>query len=100
MQNGFGFADIDGESGLPVGLVAFGSLADELSRYRKGDSLRVSGTFKANDYTNKAGDEVQGYQIVLDGIAGVKAARASFSVPKQATQASAEFQDSALPDRF
>ena len=74
MQTGFGFADIDGDSGLPVGLVAFSNLADELAKYRKGDTLRVSGKFKENHFVNNAGESVEGYQIVADGIAGEKAA--------------------------
>lgn len=31
MQTCFGFADIDGENGLPVGIVAFSNLANELA---------------------------------------------------------------------
>ncbi len=107
MQSGFGFCDIDGENGLPVGVVAFGSLADELAKYRKGHTIRVSGTFKANDYTKADGTEVHGYQITAEGIAGIKAARGKYrdSKPKpennqQAYQASTEFQDSQIPDYF
>ena len=102
MQSGFGFADIDGESGLPVGLVAFGNLAGELAKYGSGSNIRVSGTLKANDYTKSDGTEVSGYQIVADGIAGVKSARGKYGTPKQpaANQASSDFQDSPIPDSF
>lgn len=31
MQSGFGFVDVDSDRGLPVAVVAFGSLADELA---------------------------------------------------------------------
>lgn len=82
MQTAFGFADVDSDKGLPVGIVAFGNLADELSKYNKGAMVRISGTFKANSYTNKQGEEVNGWQIVCDGIAGIKSARGKYSTPK------------------
>lgn len=107
MQSGFGFADIDGENGLPVGVVAFGSLADELGKYSNGSTIRVSGIFKSNNYTQKDGTEVEGFQITLDGIAGIKAARGKYSQPKprtdnnqQANQVTTEFYDDALPESF
>ena len=73
MQTGFGFIDIDGENDLPCGVVAFGTLADELAKYKKGATIRISGTFKANNY-EKDGKAVNGYQIAAEGIAGVKSA--------------------------
>ena len=73
MQTGFGFVDIDGDNDLPCGVVAFGTLADELAKYKKGATIRISGTFKANNY-EKDGKVVNGYQIVAEGIAGVKSA--------------------------
>lgn len=107
MVSAFGFADIEGESGLPVGVVAFGSLAVELAKYAKGSSIRVSGIFKANDYTKRNGEEVHGYQITAEGIAGVKAARGKYrdSKPKPenrqlANQATADFYDDAIPQHF
>jgi single-stranded DNA-binding protein len=99
MQTGFGFADVQDDNGLPVGIVAFASLADELSKYRKGAMIRVSGEFKYNGYTNKQGEEVDGYQIVCDGIAGVKSAKGKYSVPKpkadqqQRNQATEQFYE-------
>lgn len=103
MQSGFGFSDVDSDNGLPVAVVAFGNLADELAKYKKGATIRVSGTFKSNDYTNKSGEQVTGWQIVADGVAGVKSARGKYSTPKpkpEANQASNEFQDSPLPASF
>ncbi len=92
MESGFGFADIDSEQGLPLGVVAFGSLADELHKYRKGDSIRVCGTFRANDYVNRDGEQVSGYQITAEGLAGIKGATGKWqkSDKKSATQQSAE----------
>lgn len=72
MTAGFGFADIGGESGFPLGLVCFNKLADELRRYRKGATLAVTGRLQANDYRKADGTEVHGYQLVLDSLAGVK----------------------------
>ena len=85
MRSGVGFADVDADDGLPVSLVAFGSLADELGKYHKGDTIRVTGTFKPNDYTKKDGTEVNGWQITIDGLMGVKAAKGQYSPPKKKT---------------
>jgi len=78
MQTGFGFADIDGENDLPVGIVAFSNLADELAKYKKGATIRVSGIFKANIYFNRDREDVNGFQIVADGVMGVKSARGKY----------------------
>jgi len=72
MVSAFGFCDISGDSGLPVGIVAFGNLADVLAKYRKGATIRVTGSFQANNWTNAQGEEQHGFKITADGIAGVK----------------------------
>lgn len=72
MAFGFGFADIEGVEGLGLALLAFGSIAEELLRYRKGDSVRVSGTLRENRYTGRDGAERVTLQVALDGLAGVK----------------------------
>ena len=104
MQSGFGFVDVENDNGLPVAVVAFGNLADELEKYRKGATIRISGTFKSNDYTKHDGTQVEGWQIVADGIAGIKSVRGKYSTPKQDSQqgeqVSQGFQDSPLPDSF
>lgn len=109
MQTGFGFADIDSDNGLPVGVVAFGNLADELAKYRKGATIRVSGKLKANDYTNKQGEEISGYQIICEGIAGLKSAamkhqerkpKVDPETQRQRNQATQEFYNDPLPDSF
>ena len=81
MSAGFGFADIGGEKGLPVGIVGFNNLANELSKYG-GATIRATGTLQENGYTDKNGNQVDGYQIVLDGIAGVKSAKGVKAKPK------------------
>lgn len=88
-----------------LGVVAFGSLADELGKYSNSATVRVSGIFKSNNYTKKDGTEVEGYQITAEGIAGVKAAHGKYrdSKPKpdsQANQATESFYDDALPESF
>lgn len=82
MRSAWGFADVDSEQGMLVGVVAFGDLANELSKYGKGQTVRVSGVFKRDDYKSKSGEEKKGWQIVADGIAGVKSARGKYSTPK------------------
>lgn len=102
MRSTFGFADVDDEHGMPLSIVAFGNLADELGKYHKGDTLRLSGTFKANNWTDKEGKEVKGFQLVADGIAGVKSARGKYSTPKpkadqqQRNQAGNDFYEDSL----
>ncbi len=103
MVTAFGFAYIGSEDrDLPLSIVAFGSLADELAKYRKGDAIRVSGDFQANDYTNRDGQPVEGFQITADGIAGIKSARGRYreSRPKkekaEANAATEAFYDDPL----
>ena len=86
MSTSFGFADIGGDKGLPVGVVGFNNLANELSKYGQGATIRASGTLQENGYTDKNGDQVDGYQIVLDGIAGVKSARGVTAKPKDSSE--------------
>ena len=100
MQTGFGFADIDGDSGLPVGLVAFSNLADVLAKYHKGDTLRVSGKLKENNYTNRDGEEVNGYQIICEGIAGVKAATMKHQERKPKADPETQQQRNQATDQF
>ncbi len=72
MTTGFCYADIQGETGFPLGLVCWNDIAEELARYSKGDTLTVTGRLQANDYTNKEGETVNGYQLIVDGLMGVK----------------------------
>ena len=100
MQSGFGFIDIDGDDDLPAGVVAFGSLADELAKYKKGATIRISGEFKANNY-EKDGKEVKGYQIMAEGIAGVKSATVKHQKDERQsppTKREVEAQDSFFDD--
>jgi hypothetical protein len=64
MTTGFSYADIQGETGFPLGLVCWNDLAEELARYSKGDTLSLSGKLQANDYINKQGEAVNGYQLM------------------------------------
>ncbi len=72
MTTGFCYADIQGETGFPLGLVCWNDIAEELARYSKGDTLTVTGRLQANDYTNKKGETVNVYQLIVDGLMGVK----------------------------
>ena len=100
MRTAWGFADVDSESGLMVGIVAFGNLSEELSKYHKGDSIRVTGTFKANDYMANDGTEKKGWQIVADGIMGVKSARGKYSTPKPKADPETQQQRNQATDQF
>jgi hypothetical protein len=71
MTTGFGYADIQGETGFPLGLVCWGDMAGELARYGSGDTLTVSGRLQANDYI-KNGEQVKGYQLIVEGLMGSK----------------------------
>ena len=78
MESSFGFADVDGESGLAIGLVAFTGLADELRKYSKGDVIRVAGQFRENNYQKTDGTKVEGFQVTIESLAGIKAAGAKY----------------------
>ena len=93
MRSSFGFADTGSENGIGVGLVAFGKLADELSKYHKGDTLMISGNVQENDYTNKAGDEIKQMRIMIDCIAGVKKVSATHTDYQRKTRSNAPGQN-------
>jgi single-stranded DNA-binding protein len=71
MTTGFGYADIQGETGFPLSLVCWNDIATELARYGSGDTLTVSGRLQANDYV-KNDESVKGYQLIVEGIMGSK----------------------------
>lgn len=100
MRTAWGFADVDSESGLMLGIVAFGNLSEELAKYHQGDSVRVSGNFKANDYQAKDGTEKKGWQIICDGIAGIKSAKAKYSAPRPKADPVEQQQKNAATQRF
>jgi len=82
MRTGFCFADT-GDDGFPMSVVAFNNMADALAKYHKGDVLVVSGSLQENNYTNKGGEEIKGWQCVIDNIAGVKKQSPTFAEKKQ-----------------
>lgn len=82
MRTGFCFADT-GDDGFPMSVVAFNNLADTLGKYHKGDALVISGNLQANNYTNREGEEIKGWQCVVDGIAGVKKQSPTFAEKKK-----------------
>lgn len=65
-------ASTEGEDLFTFNIVAFGDMAAELARYTARDSIAITGTLKSNDYTTKTGEERKGFQVILDGLAGVK----------------------------
>jgi len=105
MRTGYCFADT-GSDDFPMSIVAFNNMADELARYHKGDALMISGNLQANNYTNKDGVEITGWQCVLDSIAGVKKQRPAFQQPKKKPESfdagHSNFNqiNDSLPDKF
>ena len=49
----------------------FGKMAEPISRLRVGDFVMVTGRLQISKFTNKAGVEVEGVQIVANTIASV-----------------------------
>ncbi len=86
MTTGFCYADIQGETGFPLSLVCWNDIAEELARYGKGDTLTVTGRLQANDYTNKQDEVVNGYQLIVDGLMGVKRTSAMLNEVKPRKQ--------------
>jgi single-stranded DNA-binding protein len=72
MTTAYGFADIGADSGWGIGVVAFGGLAVELTKYDKGSTLAITGKLQANDWVDKEGNQREGMQIVVDSLAGIK----------------------------
>ena len=92
MTVGFCYADIQGETGFPLSLVCWSELAEELARYDKGDTLTLNGKLQANDYTNKEGEAVKGYQLIIDGLMGVKRTRAMLNEVKPRKKETKSFE--------
>lgn len=69
--------DIGDEEGGPewLGLVAFGTVAEQLSRHGKGDCLSASGRLQRNRYTTRAGEERCQLQIVCDSVVSARTVR-------------------------
>lgn len=74
MSKSFGFADIGGENGFPLGVIAFGHIAEDLKRVKKGESIAVMGNLQSNSYVNKAGENVTNYQVIADALMTLKRA--------------------------
>lgn len=91
MTTGFSYADIQGETGFPLSLVCWNDMAEELARYGKGDTLTVTGRLQANDYTSKQGEAVNGYQLIIDGLMGVKRTSAMLNEIKPKKHKASEF---------
>jgi len=71
-STGYGFLNIDGQDGLGVSLISFGNAGTELARYKKGDSIHITGVLKENRWQPPEGEEVVGLQIIVEGIGGRK----------------------------
>ncbi|WP_178862084.1 single-stranded DNA-binding protein [Thiomicrorhabdus cannonii] len=73
MVTGFCFARLGGDcSDLPLAIVAFGSIAEELLQYDKGQTVQISGDLKIHTYTNNQQQPVEQIQVTLDTLAGGK----------------------------
>ena len=98
MRTAFGFAEItNGESGFPLGLVAFNEMAEGLAKYHAKDMLMISGNLQANNCTNKQGEEITGWQVVIDSIAGVKKQGPARQQPRQKSNPKAFGAETAKP---
>lgn len=76
MAGGFCFARLGGEGpDLPLSMVAFGSVAEALLQYGRGQTVHISGDLKVHQYTNRQQEQVEQTQVILDTITGAKEAR-------------------------
>lgn len=60
---------------LWLGVVAFGKLADELTRHHKGDLLSVSGRLQVRHWTDTAGTAREQWQVVADALVSARTVR-------------------------
>ena len=67
VQEGVGLIIIDGGGRLPVCIVAFDRLADELAKYQVNSIIKIKGRFKINTVYH-AGGFVNGYQEVVESL--------------------------------
>lgn len=67
-----------GEADAPplwLGVVAFGKLADELLRHRKGDTLSASGRLQVRHWTDSDGTQREQWQVVADALVSARTVR-------------------------
>lgn len=60
---------------LWLGIVAFGRLADELQRHRKGDMVSASGRLQVRHWTDTAGTAREQWQVVADALVSARTVR-------------------------
>lgn len=71
---------------LPVSLLAFGNAALELARANKGENITAAGQLRGSRY-EKAGETVEGYQLLADHVITARTARSSPRKAKPRDQA-------------
>ena len=74
MASSFGYVDVGGEDDFALGVVAFGHIAPELAKVKKGETIAVQGNLQANNYTKQDGTEIKGFQVVADSLMSVRRA--------------------------
>jgi single-strand DNA-binding protein len=69
--------DIGEADGPPLwlGVVAFGKLADDLLRHRKGDTLSLSGRLQVRHWTDSDGAQREQWQVVADALVSARTVR-------------------------
>ncbi len=60
---------------LWVGIVAFGTVADDLLRQGKGDLISASGRVQRNSWTTSSGEKREQLQIVADSVVSSRTVR-------------------------
>lgn len=67
-----------GEADAPplwLGVVAFGKLAEDLLRHRRGDLLSVSGRLQVRHWTDSDGAQREQWQVVADALVSARTVR-------------------------
>ena len=85
-----------GEADAPplwLGVVAFGRLADELLRHRKGDMLSASGRLQVRQYTGSDGAQREQWQVVADAMVSARTVRPGARKARPADDAAPAFDD-------
>ena len=60
-----------------LSLMAFGRTAGELAKHHKGDRLTVMGQLQRSRYTNRDGEERNGWTVLCDAVLGPRSPRPS-----------------------
>ncbi len=80
-----------------LSLLAFGRMAGELAKHRKGDRLAVMGSLERRPYTTRDGERRDGWTVLCDAVLGPRSPRPSGGRNSERSGASNRRENSCPP---